>query len=551
MKRIVFALIICLALASCHPKSEAPTAIYVNAVIWTGNPKQPTAEAMAVQGERVQAIGTRAEVEALKDANTKIVDLGGKFVTAGFTDSHTHFLSGGFQLASVDLRDANSPKEFIRRIAEFAKKQPKGRWITGGDWDHEKWDGALPDRTWIDSVTANNPVFVSRLDGHMALANSLALNTAKMSKETPDITGGTIVRRLNGEPTGILKDEAMNPVWNIMPPDSPDAEDEAFQRAQQFALSLGVTQVHDMGQWAHLEAYQRAQKSGKLKMRIYSFVPISRWKQLASYIKDNGRGDDWLHWGGVKGFVDGSLGSTTAWFYQPYLDQPNSTGLMTTDTTSLRKMVVSADSAQLQVAVHAIGDRANDYILRVFAEAAQRNGARDRRFRVEHAQHLSANLIARFHQQQVIASMQPYHAIDDGRWAWKRIRANVIRYTYAFKTIIEQKAHLAFGSDWTVAPIDPLQGLYAATTRRTLDGKNPNGWVPEEKVSIEDALRAYTEGCAYAGFKEMESGTLAAGKWADFVVLSDDLRKIDPVTLPNVKVLRTIVGGKEAYRRDA
>lgn len=548
MKRYLLFACLMLVWTSCKPTVPADRILYRHAEIWTGDAQNPTADALVVEAGRIAAIGKEAALRAKFDGFKEEIDLGGNFVVPGFTDSHTHFMSGGFQLASVDLRDASTPEEFIRRLAAFAKTQPKGRWILGGDWDHERWGGTLPDRSWIDSVTTQNPVLISRLDGHMALANSTALTLGKISKETPEIPGGTIVRRINGEPTGVLKDEAMTPVYAAVPPDSPEAEDEALQRAQEFALSLGVTQVHDMGQWAHLRAYRRAQTQNALKMRIYSFVPLASWDTLRTYVAKNGRGDDWLRWGGVKGFVDGSLGSTTAWFFTPYLDEPNTHGLITTDTTRLERMIIAADKAGLQVAVHAIGDRANDWLLKTFEKANQENGARDRRFRIEHAQHLSPSLVTRLKAQAVIGSMQPYHAIDDGRWAAKRIGRR-IDDMYMFRTLLDQNAHLAFGSDWTVAPIDPLKGIYAAVTRRTLDDKNPSGWVPQQKITVEETLRAYTAGCAYAGFQEQKGGLLATGRFADFVVLSENLLKIDPIQIPNVQVLRTIVGGKEAYRK--
>lgn len=538
---------LCLALCACRPQEKAET-IYTNASIWTGVPGAPRAQALAIAGGEILAVGAAQEMRKYQDAATRIVDLGGKFVVPGFMDAHTHFMSGGFQLASVDLRSADSPAEFARRIAAFAKDLPGERWITGGDWDHENWGGELPQRQWIDAATTGHPVFVNRLDGHMALANSKALQLAGITRATPDPPGGMIVRHpATGEPTGILKDEAMALVYAVMPEPGAAERDEAFDRASAFAVARGVTQVHDMGSWADLETYRRAQQRGPLKLRIYSLVPLSTWRDLAEYVAQHGRGDEWLRWGGLKGFVDGSLGSTTAWFYQPYDDAPQTSGLMTTDTTSLRNWIVAADSAGLHVAVHAIGDRANDWLLNVFAAAAAQNGARDRRFRIEHAQHLSRAAISRFAELGVIPSMQPYHAIDDGRWAVKRIGPERIKTTYAFRSLIDNKAGLAFGSDWTVAPIDPLQGIYAAVTRRTLDGANPEGWVAEEKISVEEALRAYTAGDAYAGFQENRLGTLAPKKLADFVVLSEDLLAIDPVKIPEVKVLRTVVGGQDSF----
>ncbi|NUO78574.1 amidohydrolase [candidate division KSB1 bacterium] len=546
---LILAIFASFAILACtSSNSPRPETIYTNASIWTGVPNAARAQALAVRNGEIVAIGSNAEIAKLRGESTAVVDLNGAFVVPGFMDSHTHFMSGGFQLASVDLRDAKSPEEFSQRIADFAKNLPQGRWLTGGDWDHEMWGGELPRREWIDQLTPHHPVFVNRLDGHMALANSKALQLAGIDRNTPDPEGGTIVRDpQTKEPTGILKDEAMSLVYRIMPDASEAEQDEAFARASAHALARGVTQVHDMGGWGDLATYRRAHTRGDLKLRIYSVVPLGTWAKLAEYVKQNGRGDEWLRWGGLKGFVDGSLGSTTAWFYQPYEDAPETSGLMTTDTTALRNWIIAADSASLHVVVHAIGERANDWLLNVYSEAAQKNGARDRRFRIEHAQHLTRAAIARFAELGVIASMQPYHAIDDGRWAVKRIGTERIKTTYAFRSLIDSKAALAFGSDWTVAPIEPLLGIYAAVTRRTTDGANPNGWVPEEKITLEEALRAYTSGDAYAGFQENRLGTLEPNKLADFVVLSEDLFAIDPVNIPNVRVLRTVVGGRESF----
>ncbi len=531
--------------------AQAPDVIYTNARIWTGDPAQPWAEALAVAEGVLLDVGPAARVEALRQEQTRVVDLGGRFVAPGFIDNHAHFLSGGFQLASVDLRDADTPEEFARRLGAFAASVPEGRWITGGDWDHERWGGALPRREWIDSLTAAHPVFVSRLDGHMALANSKALALAGLTRETPDPDGGAIVRDSEtGELTGVLKDEAMSLVGRVMPDPSEEELDEALARATAHALSLGVTQVHDVGSlggWIDLETYRRAQAEGRLGLRIYAFVPLATWPRLDAYVRENGLGDDWLRWGGLKGFVDGSLGSTTAWFYEPYTDAPETTGLIITDTTALRRDILQADAHGLHLAIHAIGDRANDWLLDTFAEATAQNGPRDRRARIEHAQHLAPTAVARFARQGVIPSMQPYHAIDDGRWAEKRIGPERIQTTYAFRALLDAEAPLTFGSDWTVAPISPLEGIYAAVTRRTLDGANPDGWVPQEKITVEEALRAYTAANAFAGFQEERLGTLEAGKWADFVVLSGNLFEIDPVEIKAVRVLRTVVGGQEQY----
>jgi hypothetical protein len=539
-------------LAGCAIEPEPAELVLSGGVVWTGVPGAAPASGIAVRDGRILHVGTDAEVRRFVGPATREIDLAGRLVLPGFIDNHAHFLSGGFQLGSVDLRDAATPEAFARRIRDFAATLPAGRWITGGDWDHELWPGGpLPRREWIDSVTPDHPVFVNRLDGHMALANTRALEIAGITRDTQDPPGGTIVRDpRTGEPTGVLKDEAMSLVSRVIPDPSPEELDEAFRRAQAHALSRGITLVNDMGGWADLETYRRAARNGELKLRIYAFVPLGSWERLRDYVEREGRGSGRLRWGGLKGFVDGSLGSTTAWFYEPYTDAPETAGLLTTDTATLRAWIRDADAAGLHVAVHAIGDRANDWLLDVYADVARGNGPRDRRFRIEHAQHLSREAIARFRELGVVPSMQPYHAIDDGRWAEKRIGPERIRTTYAFRALLDAGAQLTFGSDWTVAPIDPLLGLYAAVTRRTIDGRNPDGWVPEQKIGLEEALRAYTANNAWASFAEDQLGTLEPGKLADLVVVSENLFAIDPVRIPEAGIDLTVVGGEVVYERE-
>jgi predicted amidohydrolase YtcJ len=388
----------------------------------------------------------------------------------------------------------------------------------------------------------------------MALANSIALRMAAIDKHTPDPPGGQIVRDIQtGEPTGVLKDQAKNLLNGVIAAPSDKEMDEYLQRAAQHALSFGVTEVHDMGSyggWPDLFTYRRAYEKKALPLRIYSFVPTRTWARLDSFVKNNGWGDDFLHWGGLKGFVDGSLGTATAWFYRPYLDAPGSTGLMVTDTHYLRAWILAADSVGLHVTNHAIGDRANDWILKVYEDAIAKNGQKDRRFRVEHAQHLTREALPRFAQLGVIASMQPYHAFDDGKWAGKRLDSDRLQRTYAFRSLLSTHAILAFGTDWTVAPINPLEGIYAAVTRQTADGKNPGGWYPEQKISVGEALRCYTANSAFAGFQENAIGRLKAGMLADFVVLSENLFNIPPEKIKDVQVKLTVVNGKEAYQKN-
>lgn len=534
------------------PKDEPAELVLLGGTVWTGPDARPGGRwptAVASEHGRIVFVGGDGEARGLIGPRTTVVDLEGRLLVPGFMDAHTHFIEGGFELASVQLRDAATPEEFIGRIAAFAAQHPR-EWILGGTWDHELWGGELPRRDWIDSVTAETPVFVSRLDGHMGLANTRALELAGITDETPDPSGGTIVRYPDGTPTGILKDAAQALVGSVVPERSEAELDRALDAAVRHALERGVTLVTDMGSWSGFETYRRARRSGRLKLRVYAAVPLRTWERLAKYIEDEGRGNHRLFWGAVKGFVDGSLGSTTAWFYEPYLDDPGTSGLVVTDTAVLRGDIIGADRAGLHVVVHAIGDRANDWLLDVFREAREKNSARDRRFRIEHAQHLTRSAIRRIGAEGVISSMQPYHAIDDGRWAEKRIGPDRIKTTYAFRDLIDAGGRLAFGSDWTVAPLDPVLGVYAAVTRRTIDGRNPGGWVPGQKITVAEALAAYTTNNAYAAYLEDDLGTIEVGKYADLVVLSRNIFEIDPVEIEDVKVDLTVVEGEVVFERE-
>jgi predicted amidohydrolase YtcJ len=552
-------LALALACASCSSADSgivmrplATTAV-VNAKVWTGDPARPWAEAIAASGEQIVTVGTTDQVRGAA-GNAEVIDAGGRLIVPGFIDTHVHFIDGGFRLASVQLRDAKTREEFVSRIREFAGTVPAGTWITGGDWDHSLWGGELPARSWIDAVTPAHPVWIHRLDGHMALANSAALKAAGVTRATRDVPGGEIVRGPDRDPTGVLKDNAMALVDAVVPPPSPQMLDRALRAAMEYVNQQGVTSVHNMGSWTDLETFARARKAGSLTTRIYAAVPLADWERLRDVVRArehggaDGRGDDWLRVGGLKGFVDGSLGSHTAAFHEPFDDAPNDRGLLVNTPEDLYAWISGADRARLHVMVHAIGDRANDLLLDIYERVAKENGERDRRFRIEHAQHLSRAAIPRFARLGVIPSMQPYHAIDDGRWAEKLIGSR-IGTTYPFRSLIDAKARLAFGSDWFVAPPTPLDGIYAAVTRRTLDDRHPDGWVPGQKVSVEDALRAYTAAGAYASFDEARKGVLAPGRLADFVMLDRDLFEIAPEEIRDAKVMLTIVGGKVVYRR--
>ncbi len=547
-----------IVLASLCELGAQPAAslVLLNGKVWTVNDRQPRAEAVACLGSRIVAVGSNGEIRKWVGPGTEAIDLGGKLVLPGFNDAHVHFFNGGENLAGVQLRDAKSEDEFRRRIAEFAATQPAGRWITGGGWDHENWTPArLPTRQLIDAASAGHPVFVDRLDGHMALANSAALQLAGITRDTPDPPGGTIVRDAAGEPTGVLKDAAMERMERTIPAPSQDQIADAVRAAMRYAAENGVTSVQDMSAApAILRVYQTLAAHGELTVRISGHQPLATWERLAAVGLHADFGGEKLHIGGLKGFSDGSLGSTTALFFEPYLDAPNTSGLANSEMIPESKMqshILGADRAGLQVAIHAIGDKANHLVLGMYEEAERENGARDRRFRIEHAQHLLREDIPRFGKLHVIASMQPYHSIDDGRWAEKRIGPERAKTTYAFRTLLDTGAVLAFGSDWPVAPMVPLMGIYAAATRRTLDGKHPDGWVPEQKITVAEAIRAYTMGSAYASFDEKIKGSIEPGKVADMVVVSDDILSMPAVEIEKARVEITVFDGKVVYQRSA
>ena len=559
MSFLRYGLALPLLLAACQGTPESgggassAADLVVYGRIWTGDSAAPWAGALAVKGDTIVAIGDSTSLGRWVGSATRVLQNGSAMVVPGMMDAHTHFSSGGAQLTNVDLRFAASPAEFISRIKAYAATLKPGEWILGGDWDHERWaNSPLPRRDWIDSVTPNNPVYINRLDGHMGLANSLALKLAGVSKATPDRAGGTIVRDANREPTGVLKYDAQSLAYRVIPEPTPEQADSQMARATNWAAQHGLTGVSAVSApWYELASAERLRKAGLLKTRISFYPPLELWRQVLDTIKADGAGDDWIRIGGVKGFVDGSLGSGTALFFEPYADDPSTRGLLVTPEDSLRKWIGAADSAGLQIAVHAIGERANALILDIYDSVAKAHGQRDRRFRVEHAQHLRPQDVPRFAAIGVIASMQPYHAVDDGRWAQKRLGPVRVRHSYVFRSLLDSGARLAFGSDWNVATLDPLQGIAAAVTRQTLDGKNPGGWIPEQKISVEEALRAYTAGDAYAMFQEHSRGELRPGYKADFVLLDRDLTTIPPDSLWKASVRMTVVGGKVMYQAAA
>ena len=520
-----------------------------NAKVWTVDKSNPTAQAVAVLGDRIVAVGTNGDVEAWHGARTRVIDAGGQRLLPGFNDSHVHFVDGGLALDQVQLNDATSAEEFAQRIGERARRTPKGEWVSGGDWDETKWTPArMPTKELIDPLTLDIPVFVMRYDGHMALANSTTLRLAGITAKTPDPPGGVIVRDTQGNPTGALKDAAMDYVDKIAPPLSHDQRVQAVKRALAHAASLGVTSVQHMNpEYADIAVYDELLQRGELTARIYAAPLIPSVDDQVKIGIRHAFGGPFLRIGALKAYADGSLGSSTAYFFEPFLNQPNNHGLLSDEmhpVSLMRDRMMRADAAGLQLCTHAIGDQGISMILDIYSEIVKAHGESDRRFRIEHAQHMAAKDFDRFTQLHVIASVQPYHAIDDGRWAEERIGHDRASRTYAFRTFLDHGVRLAFGTDWEVAPLNPMLGLYAAVTRATLDGKNPNGWFPQQKLTLPEAIEAYTMGSAYAEFQENEKGSITVGKLADMVLLSGDIFAIDPAKIRDVKVKITIVGGK-------
>jgi predicted amidohydrolase YtcJ len=539
---------------ACTGVSEMADLVLLNGSVWTGENSRPWAEAIAAKGDKIISVGLSKDVRKFVGRHTRVLDLKGDLVLPGFIDSHTHFLSGGFSLLSVRLKEAASKQEFVARIEEKAKRSGLGEWILNGDWDQQQFDPPeLPRRDWIDAVTPDNPVCVNRHDGHMILANSLALRLAGITRDTPSPGGGEILHDPGtGEPTGILKDAAMGLVTRHIPEPSFAAKIRAAEAALEHAAELGVTSVHDMADSSNFKVYQDLLKRKKLTCRVFLYIPVSDVDLYARLYLKTPFGNDYLKIGGLKGFVDGSLGSSTALFFEPYADTPDQFGLLSSDMFPegiMEQRILAADKAGLQVAIHAIGDKANAIILDVFEKVIAQNGPRDRRWRIEHAQHLRPGDIERMAKLGLIASVQPYHAIDDGRWAEKKIGLDRCRTTYAFRSLLEKGVLLACGSDWTVAPLDPLTGIYAAVTRRTTDGKNPGGWFPEQKISLEEAVRGYTLNGAIVEFAEELKGTVSEGKLADLVILNQNIFRTPADEIMKTRVTKTIVGGKIVFQK--
>ncbi|HKV62272.1 MAG TPA: amidohydrolase family protein [Candidatus Acidoferrum sp.] len=536
-----------------HAQKTPSTTYYTHGRIYTNDPKQPWAEAMAVSEGKISCIGKMDHV--LLDCGggqegVETVNLRGQFVMPGFNDAHVHLGGAGAEALAVPLIGVPSIEEMQKRVADAVAQHKPGEWITGGGWDHTAWpEKKFPNRQQLDAVAPKNPVILTHISGHVAVANSLALKSAEIDKSTPNPLGGEIEHDALGEPTGMLKEGAAMSLVRVRIPDpAPEQRRKGIELVLENVAKNGVTSVQDNSEWEDFQVYKQIKDEGKLTVRITEWLPFSLpLNDLQNLRAQGGTTDPWLKTGALKAVTDGALGSRTAAMLEPYSDDPSTTGIFTFDPDKLRAMAIERDKAGFQLNFHAIGDRANRIALDVFEAVRKANGPRDRRDRIEHAQVVEPMDFVRFAELKVIASMQPSHQTSDMRWAEDRIGPVRIKGAYAWDTMLKNGVRLAFGTDYSVEPISPFRGLYACVTRERPDGGPKSGWEPQEKISLEDCIRAYTSGSAYAQFEEGKKGELKPGEYADFIILSNDLSKVPPAQFTNTRVLRTVVGGRMVY----
>jgi len=533
--------------------SESEMTLYRNGRIYTNDASAPWAEAVLVRGEEIIAVGNDDEVSALTETGAKVVDLEKHFVMPGFNDAHVHIGGAGADWLAVRLFGAGTVGEMQKRLAAAVAAHKPGEWITGFGWDHTLWpEKKFPNRQQLDIVSPKNPVILTHVSGHVAVANSVALQIAGITKDSPNPPGGEIEKDQKGEPTGMLKEgAAMRLVESKIPAPTEEQRRHGIELALGDIAKNGVTSVQDNSAWEDFLTYRALKNEGKLTVRVTEWLPFAApLEKLQQMRRDGGTTDPWLRTGALKMVTDGALGSRTAAMLTPYSDDEKTSGILTMEPDKLRQLAIDRDKAGFQLNFHAIGDRANRIALDAFEAAAKANGPRDRRDRIEHAQVVAASDFARFARLQVIASMQPSHETSDMRWAEQRVGLDRAKGAYAWATMQKFGVRLAFGTDYDVEPISPFRGLYACVTRELPDGGPPGGWEPQEKISLGDCIRAYTSGSAYGEFMEGKKGELKEGEFADFIVLSNDLTKIEPREYTKTKVLRTVVGGRLVYQAE-
>lgn len=550
-------------LATAQQQKTFPDVIAVNGDICTGIVSVVTktgtlsssdatenkrAQALAIANGKVIAAGSNEEIQRLKGPQTQVIDLGGRFVMPGFNDAHTHLASAGFEKLNVNLVGTKSLEEMEQRIAARAKTAGPGEWVLGEGWDHTLWPSQkLPTRQDIDAVTGDHPAIFTRVDGHIAVANTAALKAAGITAQTADPHGGKIDHDDNGEPTGILRETAQGAVRSKIPKPTPEQRRRGLELALQDAAQWGITSAQDNSEWDDFLIYEQLEKEGKLTLRLAEWLPFDApVDELRQKREHHSAADSLLHTTMLKGFMDGSLGSRTAAMLAPYSDDAKNSGLPRYEPDALNQKAAERAVAGFQLGFHAIGDRGARMALNAFALAQQKSGKRDFRFRIEHAQVIAPEDFGKFKDLGVIASMQPNHLLTDMNWAEGRIGAARAKSSYAWKQFLDDGVVLAFGTDYPVEPITPFRGIYAAVTRKNEAGTKE--YFPEQKLTIQQAIAAYTTGSAYAEFEENNKGILAPGMLADFVVLDRDITKVDPPEILKTKVLLTVVGGKTVYQ---
>ena len=553
MKRALLLLVLLLGLAAGLP-SEPPDAdvVLTNGNIYTVDVRLGRVEAIAITRGKIAAVGTAEEMQHWVGPETKVIDLEGKFVLPGFNDAHTHLANAGQGSLSVNVEGTRSIAEFQQRIRARLSEFEPGTWVVGRGWDHSLWEeNRMPTKADLDAVSTSHPMFFTRVDGHSAVANSLALEQAGITRSSEQPEGGEIVRDADGEPTGWLKENATGLVSGLIPAPTSEQRQRGLLLALAEAARYGVTSVQDNSSWEDFQALRELKQEGKLTLRVTEWLPFDApLNRLEEMRKEGGATDPWLKTGALKGVTDGSGGSLSAAMLEPFANAPDNRGILLYDPEQLKKMVVDRDAAGFQIALHAIGDRANRVALDAFEAALKINKRRNARHKIEHAQFVHRNDFARFKELDVIASMQPCHLLADMRWAPTILGPEREYEGYAIGTMRQAGARLAFGTDYPVEHINPLRGLYAAVTREFEDGGPEGGWLPEEKVSIEEAIRAYTLGSAFAEFEERRKGTLSPGKFADLIILSQDITNVSPPELLRTDVLLTMVGGKIVYQKE-
>ena len=532
--------------------------VLVNGRIYTGNEKNDVVEAIYVSRGKIAAVGKTATILKRSTPGTQVIELSGRTVVPGFIDSHAHLMNLGMSLSRLDLVGTQSYQEVVDKVAEAVKDAEPGSWILGRGWDQNDWaENDFPTHALLSAASPSNPVILTRIDGHATLVNAEAMRLAGLDANTSAPDGGRIVRDAEGLPTGVLIDRASGLVTLKIPAPSKDDKLRAIRRAIRHCTSLGITTVHDAGvSREDIELYKELIDFQRFKFRVYAMLQATKFEDFRSFtafLREDplvGYGQDQLSVRAVKVMADGALGSRGAALFEPYSDEPGSTGLMITPPQQLNLITNIATSQGYQVATHAIGDRANSAVLDAYANAMKaRNAPRDPRFRIEHAQIMRPQDIKRMGNMKVIASIQATHATSDMPWAEQRVGSKRLAGAYAWRTMLDENVVIANGSDFPVESADPLWGIYASVTRQDHSGNPGGGWRAAQRMSREEALRSFTMGGAYAGFEEDTKGSIEVGKWADLVILNKDIMTVSPQEILQTRVLATLIGGEVVYQR--